>query len=97
MNCNTLISLVAFKVIFLAAVFLFIRNYPSDRWFSVIFIVAGGLLAWCVAEPETVDETDTETEPEPVDEKVPEEEPKQEPKQEPVEEENKNVYSPDTS
>jgi hypothetical protein len=38
--------LVAFAAIFLAAVFLFIRNYPSDRWFSVVFIVAGGVLAW---------------------------------------------------
>ena len=46
MNCNTIISLVAFAAIFLAAVFLFIRNYPSDRWFSVVFIVAGGVLAW---------------------------------------------------
>jgi hypothetical protein len=41
-----MISFVAFAVIFLAAVFLFIRNYPSDRWFSVVFIVAGGVLAW---------------------------------------------------
>lgn len=93
MNCNTLISLVAFKVIFLAAVFLFIRNYPSDRWFSVIFIVAGGVLAWCVAEPESEPVDEKVPEEEPVDEKVPEEEPKQEP----VEEENKNVYSTDTS
>ncbi len=48
MKHNTLISSVAF-----AAVFLFIRNYPSDRWFSVVFIVAGGVLAWNTeAEPE---------------------------------------------
>ncbi len=46
MNCNTIISLAAFAAIFLAAVFLFIRNYPNDRWFSVVFIVAGGVLAW---------------------------------------------------
>lgn len=42
------IAVVAFAVIFLAAVFLFIRNYPSDRWFSGVFIVAGGVMAWCV-------------------------------------------------
>ncbi len=24
------------------------RNYPSDRWFSVVFIVAGGVSLWCV-------------------------------------------------
>jgi hypothetical protein len=47
MKQNTLISSVAFAAIFLAAVFLFIRNYPNDRWFSVVFIVAGGVLAWC--------------------------------------------------
>jgi hypothetical protein len=38
---------VAFAVIFLSALFLFMRNYPSDRWFSGVFIVAGGVLAWC--------------------------------------------------
>lgn len=42
------IAVVAFAVIFLAAVFLFMRNYPSDRWFSGVFIVAGGVLLWCV-------------------------------------------------
>ena len=42
------IAVVAFAVIFLAAVFLFIRNYPSDRWFSGVFIVAGGVMTWCV-------------------------------------------------
>jgi hypothetical protein len=52
MKCITVISGVAFAVICLAAVFLFIRNYPNDRWFSVVFIVAGGVLAWCVAEAE---------------------------------------------
>jgi hypothetical protein len=41
-----MISFVAFAAIFLAAVFLFIRNYPNDRWFSVVFVVAGGVLAW---------------------------------------------------
>jgi len=46
MEENTLINTVAFAAIFLAAVFLFIRNYPNDRWFSVVFIVAGGVLAW---------------------------------------------------
>jgi hypothetical protein len=39
---------VAFAVIFLSALFLFMRNYPSDRWFSVVFIVAGGVSLWCV-------------------------------------------------
>lgn len=42
------IAVMAFAVIFLAAVFLFMRNYPSDRWFSGVFIVAGGVMAWCV-------------------------------------------------
>jgi hypothetical protein len=46
MEENTLISSVAFAAIFLAAVFLFLRNYPNDRGFSVVFIVAGGVLAW---------------------------------------------------
>lgn len=48
MKCTTIISAVAFAVIFLSALFLFMRNYPSDRWFSVVFIVAGGVMAWCV-------------------------------------------------
>jgi len=30
------------------AAFLFIRNYPNDRWFSVVFIVAGGVMVLCV-------------------------------------------------
>ena len=42
------IAVMAFAVIFLAAVFLFMRNYPSDRWFSGVFIVAGGVSLWCV-------------------------------------------------
>jgi hypothetical protein len=42
-----MISGVAFVVIFLTAVFLFMRNYPSDRWFSGVFVVAGGVMAWC--------------------------------------------------
>ena len=48
MKCTTIISAVAFSVIFLSALFLFMRNYPSDRWFSVVFIVAGGVSLWCV-------------------------------------------------
>jgi hypothetical protein len=40
------IAVVAFAVIFLSALFLFIRNYPSDRLFSVVFVVAGGVLLW---------------------------------------------------
>jgi hypothetical protein len=47
MKCTTIISAVAFAVIFLSALFLFMRNYPSDRWFSVVFIVAGGVSLWC--------------------------------------------------
>lgn len=42
-----MILALAFAVIFLTAVFLFMRNYPSDRWFSVVFVVAGGVMAWC--------------------------------------------------
>ena len=49
MKCTTMISGVAFVVIFLTAVFLFMRNYPSDRWFSGVFVVAGGVMAWCAA------------------------------------------------
>ena len=57
MNCNTMISFVAFAAIFLAAVFLFLRNYPNDRWFSVVFVVAGGVLAWNT-EAEAEEEAD---------------------------------------
>ena len=58
------IAVVAFAVIFLAAVFLFIRNYPSDRWFSGVFIVAGGVSLWCVCgadagADEVIEPTDT--------------------------------------
>jgi hypothetical protein len=42
------IAIAAFAVIFLSALFLFMRNYPSDRLFSVMFILAGGVMAWCV-------------------------------------------------
>ena len=62
------IAVAAFAVIFLSALFLFMRNYPSDRWFSGVFVVAGGVLAWCAG-------TETES----------------------VEEENKKIYSLDTS
>ena len=58
------IAVVAFAVIFLAALFLFMRNYPSDRWFSGVFIVAGGVMAWCVwgaeAEAEAAGEAEAE-------------------------------------
>jgi len=47
MKCTTIISAVAFAVIFLSALFLFMRNYPSDRWLSVVFILAGGVSLWC--------------------------------------------------
>jgi drug/metabolite transporter (DMT)-like permease len=47
MNYTTMILALAFAVIFLTAVFLFMRNYPSDRWVSVVFVVAGGVMAWC--------------------------------------------------
>jgi len=46
MNTSELIAAIAFAIIFLSALFLFIRNYPSDRWFSVVFVVAGGVLVW---------------------------------------------------
>jgi hypothetical protein len=59
-----MILALAFAVIFLTAVFLFMRNYPSDRWFSVVFVVAGGVMAWCArgTEAGTIVEIDTETE-----------------------------------
>jgi hypothetical protein len=47
MDQNTLISVAAFIIIFLSALFLFMRDYPSDRWFSGVFIVAGGVLLGC--------------------------------------------------
>lgn len=51
------VSVAAFIVIFLSALFLFMRDYPSDRWFSAVFVVAGGVLVWCawgdVADTET--------------------------------------------
>jgi hypothetical protein len=47
MNTNTIISVVAFIVLFLSSLFLFIRNYPSDRWFSLAFVVSGGIMLWC--------------------------------------------------
>lgn len=47
MKCTTMISGVAFAVIFLTSAFLFMRNYPSDRWFSGVFVAAGGVMAWC--------------------------------------------------
>lgn len=53
MGYKTIISVVAFTVIFLPALFLFIRDYPSDKEFSVVFIVAGGVLLWCAWEVET--------------------------------------------
>ena len=56
------ITVVAFAVIFLAAVFLFIRNYPSDRWFSVVFIVAGGVSLWCVWGADAGAEAEAEAE-----------------------------------
>ena len=50
MNYTRLISVVAFAVLFFTALFLFMRNYPSDRWFSVVFVVAGGVLLWGAEE-----------------------------------------------
>ncbi len=59
-----MILTLAFAVIFLTAVFLFMRNYPSDRWFSGVFVVAGGVMAWCAwgteAEEAEVDTGDGE-------------------------------------
>jgi hypothetical protein len=70
MKDNTLIKTAAFVVIFLSALFLFIRNYPSDRWFSVVFIAASGVLAWnaeaeAEAEAETVSTGSVEPEAKP--------------------------------
>ena len=59
MNYTTMILALAFAVIFLTAVFLFMRNYPSDRWFSVVFVVAGGVMAWCARGTEAGVEVDT--------------------------------------
>lgn len=62
MEQKTLISLLAFAAIFLCALFLFIRNYPSDRWFSVVFIAAGGVLLWSSYLEEVDTTTTTKTE-----------------------------------
>lgn len=56
-----MILALAFAVIFLTSAFLFMRNYPSDRWFSVVFVVAGGVMAWCAWGTEAGAETDTAT------------------------------------
>lgn len=58
MDQNTLISVAAFIIIFLSALFLFMRDYPSDRWFSGVFIVSGAVLLGCAWGAEaTVGET----------------------------------------
>ena len=72
MEYKSIVSITAFAVIFLSALFLFMRNYPSDRWFSVVFIVAGGVLLWgawgadagaaeCTETTTTDPDTETET------------------------------------
>ena len=50
------IAVAAFTAIFLSALFLFMRNYPSDRWFSGVFVVAGGALLWGAWGVEAADE-----------------------------------------
>jgi hypothetical protein len=68
MEYKSVITAAAFVVIFLSALFLFIRNYPSYRWFSVVFIVASGVLAWnaeAEAEAETVSTGSVEPEAKP--------------------------------
>jgi len=69
MNCKAVVSGLAFAILFLSALFLYLRDYPSDRTFSVTFILAGGVLLWFAlakAEAETdhkiecsVDKTET--------------------------------------
>lgn len=61
MEYKSVITVSAFAVIFLSALFLFIRNYPSDRWFSGVFIVAGGVMAWCSQTMTTMTTTTTST------------------------------------
>lgn len=46
MEVKRIVSVVAFAIILFSALFLFIRDYPSDKEFSVVFIVAGGAMAW---------------------------------------------------
>jgi hypothetical protein len=58
MNYTRLISVLAFTVLFFTALFLFMRNYPSDRLFSVVFVVAGGVLLWSVCGAESTTDTD---------------------------------------
>ena len=81
MGYKTIISVVAFTVIFLPALFLFIRDYPSDKEFSVVFIVAGGVLLWCAWG--AVDVTNIETTPDPETKPEPESKPEPEPEPEP--------------
>jgi hypothetical protein len=62
MEVKRIVSVVAFAVLFLAALFLFIRNYPSDQEFSVVFIVAGGVLLWVAWGAEATDATENKIE-----------------------------------
>jgi len=38
---STTISLLTFAIMIISTIYLFYRNYPNDRWFSIIFISAG--------------------------------------------------------
>lgn len=38
---NSKVSIITFSVMIVSSLFLFFRNYPNDRWFTVIFIFAG--------------------------------------------------------
>jgi len=62
MEVKRIVSVVAFIVLFLTALFLFIREYPSDREFSVVFIVAGGVLLWGAWGAEATDATENKIE-----------------------------------
>ena len=41
MYYNSRVSIITFSIMAISSIFLILRNYPNDRWFAVIFIVAG--------------------------------------------------------
>lgn len=38
---NSRVSIITFSIMAISSIFLILRNYPNDRWFAIIFIVAG--------------------------------------------------------
>lgn len=38
---NSTVSIITFSIMAISSIFLILRNYPNDRWISIIFIVVG--------------------------------------------------------